>query len=368
MVSSIVLIASLVFAQKNEQSFIVPDYNGGLNVKSDTADLKPNEAIQMDNLVFNKYGALEKRQGIKYWNKYPLTTGQVVKDIQYFDNQTLIATQNWIYAEKGYNDTVSSTVAWGSHRIGYSEGTVHVVHDSDIVYGLNTWWLLAIKKGDYIEISDTTFVIDSILTDSSLLLNKEYTLTTDTLPYQVYRYLPTSTTQMTSWDNNLYVANDIVPPFYYDSLNCRWLACVDSGTLDTILHNTTPETLDIPEGSIRIYYEEVNGENLLANRIVLTNQDSLADSINALLLNNRLVFLRHLWTSIPGEVPHHYVIRQLDMLDSVNIGTNYKAFYIEGDFNWTPYPYYPFVDYGCKICVGWSANDSLFIQIGRAHV
>lgn len=218
------------------------DYTGGLNLTSDSANLKPNQAITADNVVFNKYGSIEKRPGIKYWNRNQTTGSDVIKDIFYFTTtagtkKTMIASQNWLYAK---NSTDTTTITdWAAQRVKYSKGSISVTNGSKVVTGRATWWLLGIKEGDYFYFktgffgngNGTAYVIDTIRTDSSLVLTQAYGYFTDTGSYEIVRNLDNSQNNIVSWNNNAYVASSKVPAFYYDSSDCRWLACIDSGQL-----------------------------------------------------------------------------------------------------------------------------------------
>jgi hypothetical protein len=186
------LAGCVAVAQSNRQYFEVPGYTGGINVNADSSSLAPDEAIVMDNLLFNRYGALEKRGGVKYWNAYMFESGAVVKNIHYFTksrggNQLLIATGNYIYSSP-LVDTVGSETSWASKRIGYSRGCVDVTNGGKTVYGDTTWWLLALKVGDKIVIAESTYTIDSIKADTCIVLNTPVTTATQSnIPYRIVR-------------------------------------------------------------------------------------------------------------------------------------------------------------------------------------
>ena len=237
-----IIIAVFAYGQDNRGYMENTDYTGGLNLSTDSASLKPNEAVILDNLLFDKHGSLEKRPGIKYWNKNQTIGSDIIKDIHYFSTsagtrKTMIASQNWLYA---INSADTTPTDWSTYRVGYSRGLVHMHTNKDTVWGDTTWWLLGIKKGDYLFFKDTTFIVDSILTDSTLKLNKTYKLSDTThQSYKIYRYLNSSVSNIVSWNNNAYVGNDEIPAFYYDSSQCRWLACVDSGKVDILSRKST---------------------------------------------------------------------------------------------------------------------------------
>ena len=78
----IILLSAFAYAQHGERQYYqIPDFNGGINVQSDSANLQPNQALVMENFIFSSYGALKKRNSYSYWNRVPFPIGDTVKDL-----------------------------------------------------------------------------------------------------------------------------------------------------------------------------------------------------------------------------------------------------------------------------------------------
>jgi len=310
-VVSLLLLSPLVaFGQSNREYFEVPDYIGGINVNADSSSLAPNEALVIDNLLFNRYGALEKRGGVKYWNGFAIETGGVIKNIHYFtknngSDQLLIATQNYIYSSP-FTDTVGSAASWKNKRIGYSRGCVDVTYGSNVVYGDTTWWLLAIKVGDMIVIAESSYTIDSIVADTCIILDTPIKTTTQSnIPYRVVRTLGASGSSIVSWNNLAYIANDEIPPFIFDSLNCRWMMCVDSGTIDTVLRSLD-STFYVDSGYIWVhYYTDQGFHPYYAKHITLFKPDGIVNSSLCRAINDSIATGRHAY-----EIEHIALINR----------------------------------------------------------
>ena len=241
---AILLLPLLCMAQEKiapEQRiyFEVPDYNGGINTQSDEGNLAINQSTELTNFIFSNYGSLTKRNGYQYWNAVALPSGDTVKDVHYFfnttgSNQLLIATNNYIYASP-FSDTITADSSWFDVRIGYDEGEVKLYEDQDTVWGDSTWWLLGIKVGDEIVINDSVFTIDSLLADTALIIDRNWTPASDSgLSYKVWRTIA-GEPFLDSWNNKAYISDDTSPPFIYDGDDCTWLFAVDSGTVDNVI-------------------------------------------------------------------------------------------------------------------------------------
>lgn len=222
--------------------FEVPDYNGGINVQSDEGNLAINQSTELTNFIFSNYGSLTKRNGYQYWNAVALPSGDTVKDVHYFfnttgSNQLLIATNNYIYASP-FSDTITADSSWLDVRIGYDEGEVKLYEDQDTVWGDSTWWLLGIKVGDEIVINDSVFNIDSLLADTALIIDRNWTPASDSgLSYKVWRTIA-GNPFLDSWNNKAYISDDASPPFIYDGDDCTWLSFIDSGTVDNVVYSS----------------------------------------------------------------------------------------------------------------------------------
>lgn len=355
-------------------------YHGGLNIASDSASIAPDEALVMDNLRFNKWGSLEKRPAWSYWNytQFP-GTSEIVNDIKRYTPlggtaKQLIATQYYIYAHDNYTDIDSiksgityRTSDWKSHRIGYHSGMMYMKSGSNIAHGVNTWWITGVKKGDTLSFRDSVFAIDSIITDTSLVLSHaSYWGDTTISSYNIWRYIPNGNTDIATWNKWAYFACDKVSPFYYDGDNVRWLAWIDTGTVDSTRHSSAQDTIDIADGVLYVYYRlrvNNNGETYkcLIDHVGISNT-ILADSLDDLINAGRVVRIKHLWTSVPGETPHASVTRFITGEDSTFMGS-LRWFDATGRCGTAGYPYIDPVENpkGALVYVGYSPTDTFSI-------
>ena len=369
----LLFLFGIASGQTNLQYFENSSYLGGLNVKTDSASLKPTEALVLDNLVFDKFGSLQKRSAIKYWNANQLPSGEIVKDIYDFTTQAgtdkkLIATQYFAYAKNNSDTTTVAT--WTSNRIGYSRGVMRISYQHDTAYGDTTWWLLGIKKGDYLFFRESTYVIDSILTDSTLKLNKNgYWNDAVKATYKIWRYLPSANTQITSWNNNAYFACDEVPPFYYDSSQCRWLACVDTGTMQDYFWSTNHYQRLFPTtgGYIQLDYNRhaVYGWPIYMDyvRVVAVGNNSTYDTLAHMMIDSlsvgRPVYMIHPYR---GPIGGHSnptgatVTRKIiSFIDSLPAGYQWRFRFSDGDDRtWTGGAFYETT--GCYANMGYAGN------------
>ena len=237
----LLLLSSLAVAQ-NRQEYSASEFTGGLVLATDTIDMNPNEAIQMDNMTLNKFGALHKRYGIINWND-SLVSADTIKDIHYVedkngDKMQFIATNKYVYEAKSWED-VDSMATWDSLVVGggaivdYTRGQIDTaISGQRYIYGDTTSWIIAALPNDRIIIGDSIYIIDSVLTDTTLYV----TTAVGTHGGEPYRLLKCSrgNPSLSSYNGNLYVADDLNEPWWYNGTQPFNLGIVDSGIVDSI--------------------------------------------------------------------------------------------------------------------------------------
>jgi hypothetical protein len=213
----------------------------------DSVDLAPGEAVQLDNFVLDKFGVLHKRYGVQNWNDSLLSGGHI-RDILYVeqkdgDKYLYVATDTFIYQLDGWTDTVE---VWAGKEIDYTRGTI----DSDTddgqkyIYGDTTSWILSVQAGDKIQLQGGggIYTIDSVLADTLIAVTGNLTVVGDT--FAAYRVLKAvqGNPQLSTWNGNLYVADDGAPAWWYDGDEPYTLSIVDSGTITYALEVDTTAT------------------------------------------------------------------------------------------------------------------------------
>jgi len=243
---SVFLLTVGILGQPGEQYYNHKDYSGGINVQSDSASLQLNQALIMENFIFDRFGSLQKRPGIKYWNSVQFPVTDTVKYIHYFyrntdDDMLLIGTNTYIY----FSSFVDTATFWHTNKVmEYDGGSIsykpHITDsDSNRIYGTGTWWLASIKEGDSLGLPGQRYLIDSILADTlftvvgDLLDTTIGGLDTTCSGYSIYRTI-IGDPYITSWNNAAYIADSESPSFYYADSLPYWLNCVDTGTVDVL--------------------------------------------------------------------------------------------------------------------------------------
>lgn len=214
-------------------------FDGGLNLATDHVRLQPNEALELDNFVLDKFGGLHKRWGIKNWND-SLISADTIMDIHYVEQENgdkilFIATNNFIYELAGWADTITSST-WATYEIDYEVGKIDATTGQKYLYGDTSAgddmnWIPVADIGDIVIVGTDTLTIDSILTDTSLHVEETVSTHSDAS----YRLLKSviGDIRMTSSDGDLYVADSKSEPWWYDGTKPQLLGIIDEGNVTT---------------------------------------------------------------------------------------------------------------------------------------
>lgn len=264
----LIFLYSLASAEPGDRrEYTVNDFLGGLNV-TDSVNLQPNEAIDLENFVLDKFGPLHKRYGVKHWND-SLVSADSIKDIHYVedkngDKMLFIATNNYIYEAKSWED-VDSMETWDSLNvngtgtiISYTMGSIDSIKDNYAYADTGSAeatddsvsWILSVRgadlylwgdsvnavtEGDVFLIGDSTYTVDSVLSDFKLYLVGDNGVA-DTIGDATYRILKRieGNPSLTSWNGNLYVASSHAESWWYDGEEPRLLIYADTGYATTV--------------------------------------------------------------------------------------------------------------------------------------
>lgn len=256
------VLCSVVVAQERRE-YSVPDFLGGLNVVTDSIDLNPNEAITLENFTLDRFGALHKRYGIENWNDN-LISADTLKDIHYLEKKDgskflYLATNEHVYELSDWEDTVA---AWSGKEIDYTRGDIlaTTVSSQKYIYGDTTSWPLSVSAGDKIVLQGggSTYTIDSVLADTLLKVTEDITVVGDT--FASYRILKNiaGVPHLSSWNGNLYVADNESVSWWYDGSEPYLLSIVDSGTVTTATAvDTTLATYDTGTVTITLFNSQI---------------------------------------------------------------------------------------------------------------
>lgn len=248
---------SLSFAEPGDRREYKVDRITGLNVVTDSINIPPEEALDLENFVLDKFGALHKRFGIKNWND-SLVSADSIKDIHYVEDKNgdktlFIATNNYIYELPGWTDTITSST-WAGYEIDYEIGKVDASNGTKYIYGDTSAgddmaWIPVVDIGDIIIVGTDTLTVDSILTDTSLHVSANSSAHADAS----YRLLKSvrGVPRMTSSDGNLFVADSHGEPWWYDGEKPQLLGIIDEGnvTLAPVVDTTL---LSYETGTVRL--------------------------------------------------------------------------------------------------------------------
>lgn len=230
------ILSVSVFAQNIAT---IDAFDGGLNLATDHVRLQPNEALELDNFVLDKFGGLHKRWGIKNWND-SLISADTIMDIHYAEQENgdkilFIATNNFIYELAGWTDTITSST-WAGYEIDYEVGKIDASSGQKYLYGDTSAgddmnWIPIADIGDIVIVGTDTLTIDSILTDTSLHVEETVSTHSDAS----YRLLKSviGDIRMASSDGDLYVADSKSEPWWYDGTKPQLLGIIDEGNVTT---------------------------------------------------------------------------------------------------------------------------------------
>lgn len=264
---------SLSFAEPGDRREYRVDRITGLNVVTDSIDIPPEEALDLENFVLDKFGALHKRFGIKNWND-SLVSPDTIKDIHYVedkngDKMLFIATNNYIYEAKSWED-VDSMETWDSLNVNgtgtiidYTAGSIDSIKDNYVYADTGATeatddsvsWMLSVRagdlyqwsdsfntvtEGDFFMIGDSIYIIDSVISDFKMYVvpsSGSPSGVADTIGDANYRVLKrvTGNPYLSSWNGNLHVALNQGEPWWYDGEEPRLLIYADTGYATNII-------------------------------------------------------------------------------------------------------------------------------------
>jgi len=263
------LISGLVNADPGQKKTIdVNEFTGGLNLVTDSIDIDFKESLRLDNVDLSRFGALHKRYGYENWNDSTINQGEYITNIHYLEKrdgskELYIAAGNYIYTIPSWQDSIDGDdfINWDTLRIKYDLGHLDSI-GGRIVYAEpendSTAWQYHILPNDRLVVGDSTYQIDSILSDWSLYISGITTPSeVESVPggnidYHIDKYIGASSPELTSWDGKLFVSDITTEPWWYDGEFPYILGIVDSGTVYDVYSTTTPTYTRGSDGSFSI--------------------------------------------------------------------------------------------------------------------
>ncbi len=243
------------------EEYMVPDFNGGLNLATDGRDLDPNQSLDLTNWTLDTLGSLVPRQGFSYWDSAAIDINEEIETIYIYepyegDEQMFIATNSFLYIIPSLSDP--GDVDWNTLRMGYSDDSLVVRLDSLYVRSIkaNRYFYTNTEYPDILVVDGDTSGISYLMTPDSLSarrinLAELYQGADDTASYDVYAKIP-SYPYLNQIGDKLYIFDDDRHALVYNDTNYWFLALIDSGTVTDTLTATT-DSLNYRTG--RVHFE-----------------------------------------------------------------------------------------------------------------
>lgn len=257
---------------QERQTYIVPNFNGGINVATDGTTLRPNEALVITNLTLDTLNVLTGRQGYTYWDSVAIDTSEEIQAIYiyepYPDTQRMVIISNgWVYISPSLSDP--GDVDWDTLRLNFESDSLDVTNGNDVIWSRknNSWWYLKMAKGDELLVtgdsSGRPYTIDFIWPagDYNAILDSNYRGANDTAAYTVYKKI-TGNPSVVQYSDDLFINNSLGFTFIYDDTTYEFAALLDSGIIsDTLLPSDT--LIIYTDGYVRLEYNEyyVHGDS-----------------------------------------------------------------------------------------------------------
>ncbi len=252
------LLASwMIFTAKgwaqDRQAYMVPDYNGGINVATDGTNLRPNEALEIINMTLDTIGVLSVRHGFSYLDSSAVKADSEIQVIYVYEPypdtfRMIIATGGFIYIIPDLSDP--GDVDWDTLRLSFSDDSLDATNGSATLEttgsGLtakNPWWYLKTGgnnvTGDHIFIDEddtaTEYDIQKIsqVEHDEMTVTPVYAGTTGVeMNYTVYKKIH-GDPYITQFRNELYICDSDGFPIIYDDTSYSFIAALDSGVIST---------------------------------------------------------------------------------------------------------------------------------------
>jgi hypothetical protein len=254
------LIGLISECAAQDNVYDVPLFTGGINRAYDGTNLRPEQAWELTNLVFNPNG-IEARQGYSYWNETQISNNEIQAIFiyePYADTSRLtFGCNGFIYINDDLSDP--GTVDWDTLRLSFSDDSLNATASSatiTVVAFKDPWWYLKTggdnSTGDRIVVeeddSETEYAITKVnwTDDDEMTITPVYAGTTGVeMNYTVYRKI-LGDPYMTQFRNELYICDSDGFPIIYDDTSYSFVALLDSGIISSVV--TLNDTLTVYSG------------------------------------------------------------------------------------------------------------------------
>lgn len=213
----------------------VANFLGGKVVSGDSTNLKPNEALDLVNLIPDMWNVLTNREGYSYWNDSLISDNEIQQIFiyePYADTQRLVfACNGFIYINPDLDDP--GAVDWDTLRFSVDADSLIFTFGQFFLDGLDRQFFTRyVADGDIIiDENDATYIVDLLNYAYSdwLWIVSSYGGTTDTFACEIVKKLA-GTPHFNQYRKGLHISDSEGFPLVYNDTSMIFLAVVDTGT------------------------------------------------------------------------------------------------------------------------------------------
>jgi len=166
----------LVAGCSAQNIYSVPGFLGGINRAYDGTNLQPDQAWDLENLVF-KPNALECRQGFSYWDSVAFNTSEEIDQILVYHprcdefcsiKRMMVATNGHIYAY--ISDAKPDAITWQNYALQFDGDSLQVSSGNlgEDFYG-EDWLYTKLGYLDSMDVNGTMYSVNYLPGSDTLI-------------------------------------------------------------------------------------------------------------------------------------------------------------------------------------------------------